>query len=301
MRLRESEIRVIAHKVVAEAGFTSLPIDPKKIAESKDILLQPWEPKELGISGFLMVKGQSVGIGYSTAIKNEGFCNFTISHELGHYSLDGHIEKLFHNGVETHFSKSGFVSEDNIEREADIFATELLMPESLFAKALQEAGAGFTTIQKLSIKGKTSIVATALRYAELTDDHVAVIISSGDRVEYMRMSKPIRELRGLARFKNSDLTIPSNSGTATFNRNPEKIRNAEQTESSLSLCAWCNSAPDIEIQEEVIGLGHYGKTLTVLYTNESVDGLNEEDDEEYDCHDNLPSERWARYDRERRD
>jgi hypothetical protein len=79
---------------VRQGGFKALPIDPRKIAEASKIKLMPWKPDKLGISGFLMRAGENFGIGYSTAIENPGFINFTTAHELGHHFLSGHVEAL---------------------------------------------------------------------------------------------------------------------------------------------------------------------------------------------------------------
>jgi hypothetical protein len=39
---------------------------------------------------------------------------------------------------------------------------------------------------------------------------------------------------------------------------------------------WFDDAPEIEMKEDVVGLGSYGRTLTVLFTSEAIDV--EEDD-----------------------
>ena len=141
--VRQREIVQCAWACVESGGFTSLHIDPKVIASTAGIGVMPWKPTKLGVSGFLMRAGDQFGIGYSTAIGNAGFENFTIAHELGHYFLDGHPEAIFSGGNDRHYSKSGFVSDDIHEKEADAFAAELLMPENFFKEALRKSGPGF--------------------------------------------------------------------------------------------------------------------------------------------------------------
>ena len=276
--IRRVEILQTARGIVADAGFAALPVNPKQIASSRDIKVMAWEPKELGISGFLMKAGDEFGIGYSTAIKNEGFENFTVAHELGHYSLDGHVEALFSNGEGTHFSKSGYVSNDLHEKEADLFASELLMPESLFKAAIRKGGSGFAAIKRLADEGKTSLVATAIRYAKLAEDPIAVIQSQGDHIEWCFMTDALKECRGVYGLAKKTL-LPRNSATFEFNCIESNVSNSVQKEDFCSLRLWFERAPNIEMQEDVVGLGHYGKTLTVLFTENALEEDSNDDDE----------------------
>ena len=53
-----------------------------------------------------------------------------------------------------------------------------------------------------------------------------------------------------------------------------------------------DGAPRIKMKEDVVGLGHYGKTLTVLFTNEEVE--SEDTDEAEDSFG-----RWQRWKKRR--
>ena len=55
---------------------------------------------------------------------------------------------------------------------------------------------------------------------------------------------------------------------------------------------WLDGAPRIEMKEDVVGLGHYGKARTVLFTNEEVE--SGDPDEEEDSFD-----RWQRWEKRR--
>ncbi|HEV3436553.1 MAG TPA: hypothetical protein VG122_04300, partial [Gemmata sp.] len=79
-----------AENVVNQHGFSALPICPFAIARKADILIEPKDSDEPGVSGFLMRVGNVFGILYARHIANEGFIRFTVSHELGHYYLPGH-------------------------------------------------------------------------------------------------------------------------------------------------------------------------------------------------------------------
>jgi hypothetical protein len=220
--------------------------------------------------------GNVFGILYASQIANDGFIRFTVAHELGHYFLPGHPEQLFPNGDGVHRSRSGFISQDRYERQADQFAAALLMPEKLFSDAIDDAGQGFPAVKSLASLCNTSITSTAIRFMNFTDDPMAVIVSSKDRVEYCFLSERLKDLRGLEWLKKGDLIAPR-SATAKFNKDSANISEARQSDGCCWLDEWFDGAPQIEMNEDVVGLGNYGKTLTVLFTDEDLDGEYEEE------------------------
>jgi hypothetical protein len=91
------------------------------------------------------------------------------------------------------------------------------------------------------------------------------------------MSDRIRDLRGITWIKKGD-SLPSGM-TLNFNANPSNIEEARQEEGTCFLDDWFEGAPQFEVNEDVVGLGSYGKTLTVLFTDEELED-DEEDDED---------------------
>lgn len=265
-----------AEKLVEEWGITQLPVDPFDIAKRHDILVQPKPEPTPGVSGFLMRQGNAFGIMYATHIRNDGFIRFTVAHELGHYFLDGHQELLFSNGQTAHASRSGFISDEPHELEADHFAAHLLAPGKLFAQAMRKAGEGFVAIEKLAQTCGTSITATAIRFATAAPDPVVVIVSSDKQVEYCFVSQVLADIRGLRRMRKGN-SIPNGTRTEKFNRDPENIRAGRREEASSGLTMWLEGAPDLDMNEDVVGLGSYGKTLTVLFKNEAISDDGDDD------------------------
>jgi Zn-dependent peptidase ImmA (M78 family) len=283
-----SKIRALEAGKAAEevtSGLLTLPIDPFKIAESRGIMVEAMNSSAPGISGFLMKSRDAFGIGYSNRIQNPGYVNFTVSHELGHYFISGHVEKLFTSGAGTHASRSGFVSDDPCEREADFFASSLLMPCDLFRKALRSAGEGFRAVQRLSDQCVTSITATAIRFAEFSDEAVAVIVSTNGVIDFCCLSPTLQEMRGITWIRQGD-PIPATSTTARFSNNSQNVANSIKREGYSMLDEWMDGAPPVEVKEDVVGLGHYGKTLTLLFTSEDIEA---DEIEDYDSF-----ERWQR-------
>ena len=92
------------------------------------------------------------------------------------------------------------------------------------------------------------------------------------------MSDRIRDLRGITWIKKGDF-LPSGTATAEFNAIPANVDQAKKEEGGSALDDWFDGAPEVEVNEDVVGLGSYGKTLTVLFTDED---LEDEDDHDED-------------------
>ena len=160
----------MATRVIRRHEVSELPVDPKRIAKANQIEVRPM-PAATGVSGMLLRVGDHFGIGYATHIDNVGYQNFSLAHELGHYFLEGHVDAVLAHG-NRHESRAGFRSDDPYEIEADHFAAALLMPEFLFSAAIADAGQGIAAVDHLAGRCVTSLTATAIRYAQYTDDVV---------------------------------------------------------------------------------------------------------------------------------
>jgi Zn-dependent peptidase ImmA (M78 family) len=258
-----------AERVLRDLSMASLPIDPFAIARKHEILVQAKGDARPGISGLLMQVGSSVGIMYATHLANEGYERFSVAHELGH------IDALLGEGG-IHESQAGFVSGDRYEREADDFAASLLMPRSLFLPALSKAGTGLEAVEQMHTLCKTSLTATAIRVTQLTRDPMAIVVSTGKQIDYCFMSDELKEFRGIDWIRKRQL-VPRGTVTFEFNKNPKNVLNSDRTSAESDLQDWFGGNRSVEICEEVVGLGAYGKTLTILH---EIDLPDEQDEGE---------------------
>jgi len=268
-----------AEQFIRDEEITSLPIDPAVIA--RDILDMEVvaKPTDSGVSGMLLRLGDTYAIVYASHINSEGFRRFSIAHEIGHYILPGHIEQILSGTGQVHKSHAGNFSGDPYETEADHFAAGLLMPDPMFSKAMRSAGDGIQAIRSLSDLCMTSLEATAIRFIARADIPTAIIRSQGQRIDYCFMSPSLEELEGLDWIRRG-MALPSDCVTRAFNANEEKVRNGKQSEGTSPLASWFGGNWDIELIEEVQGLGSYGKTLTVLRTPDDFDPEEYQDEEE---------------------
>lgn len=278
-RLKRAQMQ--AERFLQEEGITSLPIDVIDIAESRGIVVQGKTDTAPGVSGMLIRAGDNFGIMYATYIKSTGFQRFSIAHELGHYLLEGHIDHVLPKNGE-HFSQAGFTSADPYELEADHFASGLLMPSTLFQAELRKVNDGLEAIEALAGECMTSLTATAIKYAELTRSAAAVIVSTGQQVDYCRLSDSIKDLKGLTWLKKGS-PVPGGTETARLNADPELVSRAQRSTGELDVRTWLGGDRKVAAIEEVIGLGSYGRTLTVLTCpglEDEAYGYDDEDDED---------------------
>jgi Zn-dependent peptidase ImmA (M78 family) len=278
----------LGEKLALEAGYTAFPIDPRAIAKSKDIKIEAKPPETKGISGALILAGDAATIIYSTEHENEGFENFSIAHEIGHYCIPGHPEEILKSGG-VHISKADFTQGGSlIELEADHFASGLLMPSSLTKDFLSKHQVGLAGVLELANVARCSRTAAAIRAAECSSYPIAIIVSREDEISYAFMSDSFKRLGEKLAFLRKGTPLPD-TATRAFNADPKNVLLTKQQHDTTTLYDWFDGSRKIGLDEEIVGLGRYGYTLTILTSEElpnDPDDDPEETDEEF-------KERWT--------
>lgn len=271
---RRQQIEARAQALLNEAGVHSLPIEPQKIAEYLDIAVHAKPETASGASGWLVRQGNDFAIVYATHIPSVGFQNFSIAHELGHYWLEGHPEHVFRSGNE-HASRSSFSSTDPIEREADYFASCLMMPKSMCKDLIRKNSDGMAAVKSLATACNSSMVAAALRYAEIGHLAAGVLQCQKGRVEFCAIH-PLQAHVGWARPLAQNMKVPLDSATWRLAQDADAVLSGGEDSDSGEASDWFSAAKGgVHLIEEVIGLGRFGRTLTLLTLEEADD---DEDD-----------------------
>ncbi|MGB3386475.1 MAG: ImmA/IrrE family metallo-endopeptidase [Pseudaminobacter sp.] len=272
--------RQTAEAFLKEEGILTLPVDPFAIAASREIVVEGKPESAGGVSGMLLRHGNNFGIIFATHIQSPGFQRFSISHEIGHYFLPGHIDQVIKDGV--HVSRAGFVTNDPYELEADHFAAGLLMPETPFRKAMDGFDPGLDAIDRMAELCVTSRTATAIRFAELSDAAVAVIVSTDGIIDYCFMSEAMKSLPKLDWIRKGT-PLPSGTATAQLATDRERVAAGARVVDEVDVRDWLGGTTRATVAEETVGLGSYGKVLTVLTSTmigQDSDRDDDEDDEE---------------------
>lgn len=279
-RFRLSAARQHGERIAKDYGFDKFPIDPFAIAEAEDIMVEPKPADKKGVSGGIIFRDDSVGIFYATNIGSAGFQRFTIAHELGHYFLEGHPEEIC-KIAPIHVSRAGFTQGDSsIEMEADHFASGLLMPTHLVKAVLSNARIGLEGITDLSEQSDCSLTAAAIRAAECSPYPMAIVVSQGKEICYCFMSDGFKGL-GRLDFLRKGHPLPEGA-TLSFNMDSNNVAAGKRLTAETTLADWFGGNPSVKLDEEIVGLGKYGHTLTVFSNEAILENPDEDEDDEQD-------------------
>lgn len=137
---RKRAIANRAQALLLEYQIAAPPVPVERIAKKLGAQLR-FSPLDDELSGMIYVKEGTPLIGVN-ALHHPNRQRFTIAHECGHLLLhraqitkEVHVDKAFPMLMRDSISATGI---NEIEIEANHFAAELLMPESLLAKALAD-------------------------------------------------------------------------------------------------------------------------------------------------------------------
>jgi Zn-dependent peptidase ImmA (M78 family) len=272
---RLSLVERVAAGVLRERNIEKLSVDPFAIAHSCDITVEAKRSGQPGCSGMLLRIGDTFGIIYSADILSPGFQRFSVAHELGHYFLPDHPENVLSNGM--HVSRAGFGSADPYEREADHFASSILMPKTLFRAAIASFAEGLDAVIGAAQICETSLTATAIQYSRLTDAAIAVVLSQNGIASACFLSDAMKSAH--VGWLRKGEPVPRNS--ETFARSVASAGGSKSSNGESDLADWfgCRSVSAIE---GVVSNGP-GSLLTVLYSEElsiEMDDVLSQDDEE---------------------
>lgn len=257
-----------AKNLLEELGANSLPIVPKELCATLDI---PCFEKSLkGLDGVLIVDHALHGaIIVNSSIYEEGRKNFTVAHELGHYCMDSMNSQTFQCARGDIGTSVGHISGQEVR--ANEFAAELLMPEFLCKKLVSNSDPGWDAVRKLAEKSQTTLLATASRFVELTNESCAVIISEGSHIKRFIKSQSF------------DLYLDMDSrlitkGTPTYLAlRGERVDDRFESVRADSWVCNRNISPFAEILEWALPMNSYGQVLTLIYDEEKI--LESEDEE----------------------
>ncbi|MEX3787341.1 ImmA/IrrE family metallo-endopeptidase [Paraburkholderia sp. BR14374] len=117
---------------------------------------------------------------YNSAVRSEGRKRFTVAHEFAHYLLHRHQQDRFECGTDD--IETGDNNGRDIEAEADVFASTLLMPLDDFRRQVDGQPVSFDLLGHCADRYGVSLTAAALRWTEIAQKRVVLVASRDDHM-----------------------------------------------------------------------------------------------------------------------
>lgn len=265
---REQEIAELA-EAIAEEYFPGVRVEPVEIVRAKGITVSFGHYGD-AFDGLLEHRyGRfHVYVNIDRVEKADSpRARFTFGHELGHYFIDEHRNALAAGLAPSHPSICEYESDLLVEKEADHFASNLLMPAERFRKMAARTALGLEGILKIAEQFGTSVTSTAIKYAQMDIVPCAVIKWNKDGFGWKWLSTETFRARYRKTIESVD-SLPEDSPTAkavSGERAPvQGFFSAGTTASAWFPYVDDSSYRNAILIEQAVPLGRFG-TLTFLY------------------------------------
>lgn len=112
-----------------------------------------------------------------------------MAHELGHFVLPSHQRMSIACMASEIGNWADASRRTALEREADEFAAELLMPSSLVEPVSWGATPSLGVIENIARRARASLSAAAWRYCDVTEERCAVVWSTEGTIHWSKRSR----------------------------------------------------------------------------------------------------------------
>lgn len=225
--------RAAARQLWLNYGFESarqLQLEDLAFAEGIIVAESPLESAD----AWLVRSDQRGIIRIRSSIPEAGRKRFAIAHELGHWFLHKHVSQLF---TCTSEDLAARYRGSPVEIEANLFASELLMPSHLFASRAREAPPTIGCLENIAAEFQTSFTATAIRYIECATRACAVVCTreeapstsqdaaDSNNIRWWMASRSFADLCGSAGGREARGITASENGEPSFKSMLAKWKN----------------------------------------------------------------------------
>ena len=194
---------------------------------------------------------------YNSAVRSEGRKRFTIAHEFGHYLLHRRDQDLFECGdadIET-----GDGNERDIEKEADLFASTLLMPLDDFRRQVAGQTVSFDLLGHCADRYGVSLTAAALRWAEIADKRAILVASVDDHMLWAKSNEAAFKSGAFFATRKRTIEMPRVALAHSHN-----CTGGPQSHTTRAQVWFPREAASMQLTEMTKVAGNYNYTLTLL-------------------------------------
>lgn len=260
-----------ANKVTAvlrRLGADQFPIRIRDVALEYSRAICPQEPitsiRPVPIATFEGMlkrspKGDKWIIGVNEDGASSGRINFTIAHEFAHYMLHRDLQQDFQCAQNDMHTWDALGKE--IEVEADVFASYLLMPADDFRNQIAGHGLSIDLLRHCADRYDVSLTAAALKWREVAPGRTIVLAAKDGYLAWSSSNE--RAFKSGAYLATAKQTIEVPRESILWGA----VRSAIGTTARVDARVWCAREPEgLEITEHafVVEGDGFGYTLGIL-------------------------------------
>jgi len=178
-----------ARRLRRELRLSSYPVDVWELCKELGIVVKE-EDLPAAVDGCLLREaGRKPGILVNKNIPYPGRKRFTVAHEIGHFTLPSHEGTSYWCLAA---DIEGYRSARAVEKEANEFASEILLPEDEVRDFVDRHPVSLAVARELAGRYGTSLTAAALRMVSLAWEPCALVVSRSRRVAWATSSRRLR-------------------------------------------------------------------------------------------------------------
>ena len=268
--------KIEASNLLEDLGFHDVPVIPEDIcnAMSSNDYKITFEEQAMSSEEF---HGMSLGspsgaaILVNSNIQNRHRKRFTAAHEIGHVHLHVQTNERSEFQCTAKDISSGSGSNNNFEKEANEFASSLLMPTSIISPQIQNSDLSWALIEEIRKLCDVSLEAAARRVMALSKDACCLIIHKDNQ-----MWTPVKS-------KLFNVFLPSQQYPRYLDTDPDNSESSlpsEVDECDFSDWNFPDKSSVGQLFYSSIHNDEFNRTMTLLLHDEDA----EEESDEYNPH-----------------
>ena len=210
---------------------------------------------------------------YNSAVRSEGRKRFTIAHEFGHYILHRHEQDRFECGDDD--IETGDGNERDIETEADLFASTLLMPLDDFRRQVDGHPVNFDLLGHCADRYGVSLTAAALRWTEIAEKRAVLVASRDDHLLWSKSNHAAFKSGAYFATRKNTIVLPPDALAHSNN-----LRTGAQVQSIPAQVWFLREHASMSVTEMTKVAAQYDYALTLLLLPDAEWRRPQHEDEE---------------------
>lgn len=186
---------------------------------------------------------------------NDNRKKFTIAHELGHFYIPWHSELMFGCDIKEMDFKNEYAPR---EKEANLFAAELLMPTEEFRNNFG-GKISYSTVSRVANIFEVSFQAALNRCIDLAKEDCIVVCSIDRRIKWFKATEDF------PLFINRKRVSELSGADELFDLQTFQIKIIEEPG-----YIWFSDADDKDVVEESIAFPNYNEVISIIHLKDEL-------------------------------